>query len=316
MLSSRYDYQYDNAGNRSVVTETLFATDYIFFPLVMSSGGGGEGMMAAPGGVEALSSGALEMPYPAPGSEIPGVLAPQAIPQSVEEAYPLPESGAPAIDSLDSATPAPVDGAEGGGTSFWQGIVDFFSNLLGWMSPPSTAHAAAEQVSLAAPVQATILNGGEQRVVITYAYDPLNRLTNAIYSSGPAFTYALDAAGNRLAQTAQLSGTLETTTYLYDPANRLSSVDGVIYTWDNNGNLLWDGTYTYAYSSANRLISASGGQLPAVNYTYSGLGDRVRQTSGGVTTNYAIGLAGGLTQVLADGTSMYLYGNGRIAQCK
>jgi len=40
----------------------------------------------------------------------------------------------------------------------------------------------------------------------------------------------------------------------------------------------------------------------------------VRQTSGGVTTNYAIDLAGGLTQVLADGTNVYLYGNGRIAQ--
>ncbi len=40
----------------------------------------------------------------------------------------------------------------------------------------------------------------------------------------------------------------------------------------------------------------------------------MRQTSGGATTNYAIDLAGGLTQVLADGTNVYLYGNGRIAQ--
>jgi RHS repeat-associated protein len=40
----------------------------------------------------------------------------------------------------------------------------------------------------------------------------------------------------------------------------------------------------------------------------------VRQTTNGVTTNYAIDLAGGLTQVLADSQHAYLYGNGRIAQ--
>ncbi len=151
-------------------------------------------------------------------------------------------------------------------------------------------------------------------MIITYSYDPLNRLTNAIYSSGPAFTYTLDAVGNRLTQTALLDGMPETTAYLYDHANRLSNVDGVTYTWDNNGNLLWDGVYTYTYSSANQLTSVSDGQLPATNYSYNGLGDRARQTSGGVTTDYAIDLAGGLTQVLADSQHTYLYGNGRIAQ--
>ncbi len=40
----------------------------------------------------------------------------------------------------------------------------------------------------------------------------------------------------------------------------------------------------------------------------------MRQTTNGVTTNYAIDLAGGLTQVLADSQHTYLYGNGRIAQ--
>jgi len=34
----------------------------------------------------------------------------------------------------------------------------------------------------------------------------------------------------------------------------------------------------------------------------------------GVTTTYTLDLAAGLTQVLADGTHTYLYGNGRIAQ--
>jgi hypothetical protein len=29
--------------------------------------------------------------------------------------------------------------------------------------------------------------------------------------------------------------------YVYDDANRLTSLNGVTYTWDNNGNLLNDG---------------------------------------------------------------------------
>ena len=33
-----------------------------------------------------------------------------------------------------------------------------------------------------------------------------------------------------------------------------------------------------------------------------------------MTTNYTLDLAAGLTQVLADGTNTYLYGNGRISQ--
>jgi len=90
-------------------------------------------------------------------------------------------------------------------------------------------------------------------------------------------------------------------------------VNGVAYNWDNNGNLLSDGVNTYAYNQANRLISVNS-QTSNVSFAYNGLGDRLRQTIDGVTTNYALDLNAGLTQVLADGTNNYLYGVGRIAQ--
>ena len=52
-----------------------------------------------------------------------------------------------------------------------------------------------------------------------------------------------------------------------------------------------------------------------VIYSFGGgLGDRHQQVVDGVTTNYTLDLAAGLTQVLADGANTYLYGNGRIAQ--
>ena len=37
---------------------------------------------------------------------------------------------------------------------------------------------------------------------------------------------------------------------VYDDANRLSSVDGVNYSWDANGNLLNDGVNAYVYDSS------------------------------------------------------------------
>ncbi len=144
---------------------------------------------------------------------------------------------------------------------------------------------------------------------ITYTYDPLNRLTSAYYADGSYFVYTYDAVGNRLTETTQAG----TTTYTYDDANRLATVNGVAYTWDNNGNLLSDGTSTYTYDHANRLKSVTTGGT-TYTYTYNGLGDRVSQTVGGVTTHYTLDLNAGLTQVLADGTNTYLYGNERIAQ--
>jgi RHS repeat-associated protein len=144
---------------------------------------------------------------------------------------------------------------------------------------------------------------------ITYTYDPLDRLTAADYSYGDFFHYEYDAVGNRLSEQTN-SGT---TTYAYDNANRLTSVNEVTYTWDNNGNLLNDGANTYSYDYANRLTAFSGAQT-AVSYRYNGQGDRISQTAGITTTNYTLDLATGLTQVLADGTNTYLYSLSRIGE--
>jgi YD repeat-containing protein len=70
--------------------------------------------------------------------------------------------------------------------------------------------------------------------VITYTYDDLYRLTGADYSSGEQFEYAYDAVGNRQALTETLGVTPTAHSYVYDQANRLTSVDGITYTWDAN----------------------------------------------------------------------------------
>jgi YD repeat-containing protein len=147
------------------------------------------------------------------------------------------------------------------------------------------------------------------------AYDSAHRLANLIVIHKTltqplaSYAYTLDALGNRLTQQTLT----QTIVYVYDDANRLSRVNGQPYTWDNNGNLLNDGVTTYAYDAANRLLATSSLSL-TTNYTYNGLGDRVQQAMNGVPTIYAIDIAGGLTQVLADGANTYVYGLGRISQ--
>jgi RHS repeat-associated protein len=71
---------------------------------------------------------------------------------------------------------------------------------------------------------------------------------------------------------------------------------------------------SYTYDHANRLASASISGMPPMSFRYNGLGDRLEQSVDMLPTEYTLDLAGGLTQVLADGTNNYLYGNGRIAQ--
>jgi len=144
---------------------------------------------------------------------------------------------------------------------------------------------------------------------INYGYDALYRLTAADYDSGQFFHYAYDEVGNRLNETTDVGST----DYTYDAANRLIDAGGVTFTWDNNGNLLSDGTSTYTYDHANRLIGLTDGGS-TYSFAYNGLGDRLQQTVSGVTTSYSLDLNAGLTQVLADGTTSYLYGLGRIGE--
>ena len=115
--------------------------------------------------------------------------------------------------------------------------------------------------------------------------------------------------GNRLRQETHN----QTNLYTYDIANRLISVDGVSYSWDDNGNLLADGERTYVYDHANRLTSVAMGS-DTFTFAYNGLGDRLRQTINTVPQNYTLDIVSGLTQVLSDEADSYLYGVGRIGQ--
>ncbi len=62
-----------------------------------------------------------------------------------------------------------------------------------------------------------------------------------------AFACTLDPAGNRTTLETVLGGVSDSTSYTYDDGDRILTVDGVPYAYDNRGNLTSDGTWTYTY---------------------------------------------------------------------
>ena len=119
--------------------------------------------------------------------------------------------------------------------------------------------------------------------------------------------------GNRLS----LTTTAGVVNYQYDDANRMVMTGGVPVGWDDNGNMTSFGSRTYEYDHANRVTSVTSGTLTTA-FTYNGAGDRVAKTVDGVTTDYVLDPAAGLTQVLVESTggesTSYLYGHDLLAQ--
>ena len=112
-------------------------------------------------------------------------------------------------------------------------------------------------------------------------------------------SYVYDASGNRtreiyVANPTEQYGTLaiNTTDYVYDANNRLTSISsgGVTntYTYDNNGNMLSDGSKTFTYNALNQLIRFTNGPVTAT-YTYSPTGLRRSKTvNDGTNSTYTL----------------------------
>ena len=123
----------------------------------------------------------------------------------------------------------------------------------------------------------------------TYTYDADGQLIHAVFAStNPSIpsqdlAYSYDAMGNRI--TTVINGV--TTAYMTNDMNEYTSVGGVAYTYDADGNLISDGTNTYTYNSLNQMISVTG-PSGTTTYTYNALGQQVASTTNGQTTQYLI----------------------------
>jgi RHS repeat-associated protein len=119
-----------------------------------------------------------------------------------------------------------------------------------------------------------------------FTYDNGYRLTN--YKRGivgsPTLqnTYTYDAVGNRTA--ANLNGVA--TTYSKNNMNQLTSVNGTNFTFDNRGNITYDGIFYKTYDAENRLKKDSSAPSSVITYGYDAIGRRIAKTINGNTLKY------------------------------
>jgi RHS repeat-associated protein len=143
-----------------------------------------------------------------------------------------------------------------------------------------------------------------------YSYDGIDRLTTeTVTGSGPndyAKTFIYDAVGNRLAQVTAGTNRSVRVDYRYDARDRLLSEDGVVYSWDDNGNLIGNspaGLYTWDFE--DRLTKVTTPDGTTVEHTYDVDGNRVKTTAtptSGTPTikSYLVDTADELSQVAAE----------------
>jgi RHS repeat-associated protein len=179
-----------------------------------------------------------------------------------------------------------------------------------------TLDANGNRLTAGELIAAPVGGGASLSRTVSYAYDPLNRLTGASYTDGASTEgYSYDAAGNR--PSATIGG--NTTSSTFDAANRLLTSGGDSYTYDADGNTLTAGARTYAWNAANRMVSVT--LAPGANpitYAYNGNGVLVSRSSAGQSTAYLQDVAAGLPVVLREngpsGQIDYTWARGLLSQ--
>jgi RHS repeat-associated protein len=166
--------------------------------------------------------------------------------------------------------------------------------------------------------------------VTNAAYDVVNRPTGLSWTPAPAsaappagsvtFGHSYNKANQRASQTVTdnswfnyPAATQGTVGYSADALNRYTAVGAVTPTYNANGNLTSDGTFTFGYDAENRLTSAVGAGNTA-SYTYDAQGRRKTKTVNGTTTVFVTD-AGNREVLEYDGASgailrWYAYGLG------
>ena len=116
----------------------------------------------------------------------------------------------------------------------------------------------------------------------TYAYDALARLTSAGCGSVWSQSFTYDAFGNiKKSGSQSFQPTYSATT------NQMTNTGAVTPTYDNNGNLTYDGFYNYTWDAEGNLATLNGNAE-----TYDALNRRVEQYNGSAYTEIVYGPTG------------------------
>jgi RHS repeat-associated protein len=146
------------------------------------------------------------------------------------------------------------------------------------------------------PTSMTLPNG----ITVAYSYDLGSHLTGMTYQQGAntigTLNYTYDVAGRRTGQSGSLARTglpPALTAATYDADNQIASWNGTPFTYDNDGNLLNDGTNTYAWNARGQLMGMAGPVNAA--FSYDAAGRRTGKLIGSQSTGFAYN-GGAITQ--------------------
>ncbi|MEO7730872.1 MAG: RHS repeat-associated core domain-containing protein [Kofleriaceae bacterium] len=137
----------------------------------------------------------------------------------------------------------------------------------------------------------TLANGS----VTDHTYDAAGQLTKIVYkkSNGTAIgdlQYAYDAGGHKISVNGSLARlnapAADIVDATYDVSNRLTRWGGKVYSYDDDGSLIGDGTNTYQWSERNRLVSITAGTSTLASFQYDSVGRRTAKTVGSTTTGF------------------------------
>lgn len=138
-----------------------------------------------------------------------------------------------------------------------------------------------------------------------YAYDNLYQLMEVTQNSSTVESYSYDAVGNRLSS-------MGVSPYVYNASNELTSKPDTAYSYDNNGNSLSEdnagGTTSYTWDPENRLTSVTlPGSGETVSFQYDPFGRRIYKSSPLGTTIFVYDGYSVIEEVSADGSLMARY---------
>ena len=156
---------------------------------------------------------------------------------------------------------------------------------------------------------------------VAYGYDADYVLTSETITGDPppasnngSETYTYDVVGNRKTLNSTVPALSGNQTFSYDSNDRLTTD-----TIDNNGNTTLSGGVSNTYDFENRMTAHQ--TTTPTTMVYDGDGNRVKETAGGVATNYLVDTLNptGLPQVLDETvngavTRTYAYGLQRVSE--
>lgn len=124
----------------------------------------------------------------------------------------------------------------------------------------------------------------------TYAAD--SQVSGLSYADGStslgSLTFAYDPDGLETSASGSLASTnlpAAVSSATYNADNELTDWGSTALTYDDQGNLLTDGSTTFSWNPENELASVSGGSQNAT-YTYAPSGQRQSETVGSTTTSF------------------------------